>query len=208
MKINTTSLRNLSKEKYLAYIHALPNFREEKIQTYAMLILTLFAISFFGIFAVSPTLSTIGELRKKLEDSSFVNDQLQTKIANMTKLQQEFNSLSPELPILYAAIPQAPDAGKLSGQIRSLATQHKVTLDELQIQSAEIATPGKPRSILQPMKLHIGVQGTLEDIRSFYDSLVDFDRVVTLTTLTVVVPSRANASNYRLTVEGQAYFKP
>lgn len=208
MKVNTNFLRTLSKEKYLAYIHALPNFHEEKVQTYLTLILTLVAISFFGLFAISPTLSTIFQLRKSLEDSKYLNSQLETKISNMTTLQGEYSSLSSDLPVLYAAIPQTPDVGKVSGQIRALAQDKNITLDELQIQSTEIASPGKARSVLQPIKLHIGVRGTLENIRSFYSALIAFDRLLTISSLTVVIPSKADASIYRLTVEGQIYFKP
>lgn len=208
MKVSANFLKGLSKEKYLSYIRSLPNIHEEKVQTYATVILTFLAISFFGIFAISPTLSTIAVLRKTVEDSKFLDFQLQSKITNMTKLQSSFSSISPQLPVLYSAIPQSPQVGKLSGQIRTLAQDSGVTLDQLQVQSTEIASSGKPKSVLKPIMINIGVKGDFESFKKFYDSLTDFDRLLTVSSMSVVVPTELDTSKYRLTILVETYYRP
>lgn len=208
MKISTNFLKSLSKEKYLAYIRSLPNFHEEKIQSYTTVILTFLAICFFGIFAISPTLGTIAELRKTLEDSKFLDLQLQTKITSMTQLQSSYSNLSAQLPILYQAIPQSPQVGKLGGQIRTLAQDAHVTLDELQVQSVEIADAGKPKSLLKPIALNIGAKGDFQSFQTFYKSLINFDRILTISSLSVVVPTELGTSKYRLTIQADAYYRP
>ncbi|HVZ59110.1 MAG TPA: type 4a pilus biogenesis protein PilO [Patescibacteria group bacterium] len=209
MKANLTFLHNLPKEKYLTYLRALPNFHEEKIQSYAAVILTLLAISFFGIFAISPTINTIVGLRKTLADSTFVVTELDTKISNLTRLQNSYNNtLSPQLPYLYNAVPQTSEVGKLSGQIRTLATNSSVILDQLQIQSTQIASSAQAQNTLEPISLNIGVRGNIQSFTKFYNSLVDFDRIVTISSLSLSVPTELDTLNYRLSIQAQAYYRP
>lgn len=208
MKINVEFLHNLSKERYLSYIRAVADIHQEKVQTYATLILTLVACIFFGTFAIGPTLSTIAQLQKNLEESKFLEFQLQTKIANMTKLQDAYPTISPQLPLLYAAIPKSPEAVKLSGQLRALAVKESVLLSQLQVQDLELAAEEKRGSALQSIAVTIAVQGNLRDLKSFYDSLIAFDRLFTISSMTMLRPSESNSSVYRLIIQGKAYFRP
>lgn len=208
MKLNSQFLRNLSTKRYLAFIRSFPNFREEKVQTYATLILTLLAFSFFALFAIGPTLSTISELRKTLADNTFLDAQLQTKITSMTQLQQTYTVISPQLPVLMAAIPAAPDTTKLSGQIRALAKENSVTITQLQSQGIEIASSTKAKSVLQPIPLTFSVQGDLPNLESFYNSLLSFDRILTITSMTMLFSSEGGTPELRLIIQANAYFRP
>jgi hypothetical protein len=51
------------------YFEKLPDFKEKKIQAFITIALTLIALSFFAIFAINPTLSTIANLQKQSEDT-------------------------------------------------------------------------------------------------------------------------------------------
>ena len=82
MKLPRHYFTDLSAAKYREYLKLLPNIQNEKTKAITMLIFTFVAMSFLGIFAINPTLSTIVELNKQLEESKFVHEQLQTKINN------------------------------------------------------------------------------------------------------------------------------
>lgn len=69
MKINKDLLKNTK----IKYLQLLPNLKGEKTQKFTTLILTFFALSFFGLLAINPTISTISELNKELEDNKFVD---------------------------------------------------------------------------------------------------------------------------------------
>ncbi len=208
MKINTSVLHNLSKEKYLAYIHSLPSFKEEKMQSYATLILTLFAISLFGMFAIAPTLTTIVSLRKTLADNVFLNEQLQTKISAMSKLQQAYSQLSPQLPLLYAAVPKTPESSKLTGKIRAVAVKSGVTLIQLRINSINVATAKKVPSALTPIQLTIAVKGQPSDLKTFADSLSSIDRLITITALNYSTLKTQTGITNQLTLQANAYYRP
>jgi len=208
MKIDTTVLHSFSKEKYLAYIRSLSAAHHKEIRTYATLILTLVAVSFFGIFAIAPTLSTIFQLRKSLADSKYIDSQLQTKITNLSKLQESYTLVSRDLPMIYAAITQAPKTTQLTGQMRQLATDANITLSDINIQSVYIAKSGRESGVLQPFLINITARGTVEDLQKFADMLVNFDRIVTINFLTITTPQEKKATYHQLSLQITAYYRP
>ena len=66
----------LKKIKNNKYFELLPDLKKEKTKKYSSIIFSLISLSFFGIFAINPTLSTIAKLRKELSDTKFVDEQL------------------------------------------------------------------------------------------------------------------------------------
>ncbi|CAN5129221.1 hypothetical protein BH09PAT1_BH09PAT1_7950 [soil metagenome] len=207
MKVNAAFLQSLSKEKYLAYIHALPNFKEEKIQSYATLILTLLAICIFGIFAIAPTLSTIFQLRKTLADNTFLSQQLQTKISNMSSLQQEYANLSAQLPIIYAAVPQTPEAGNIAGKIRALASKSNLDLQQLRVTSIEVASNKKIPSALTPIFISLSLQGNPSDFDLFTKDLITLDRVITIDSINFSKFKTQQGFTNQLTLQAHAYYR-
>lgn len=208
MKIDTTILHNFSKDKYLAYIRSLSSARREKIHTYGSLILTLTAILFFGIFAITPTLSTIFELRKSLEDSKYLDTQLQIKINHLTKLQDSYPTVSKDLPIIYAGIPQTPATTKLTGQIRQLATDSHVTLRSINTQSVYIAKAQETKKTLTPFIINITARGSNEDLLKFAALLTGFERILRVNFITVTAPLEKNVTYHQLAIQLTAYFRP
>lgn len=208
MKIDTTILHNFSKEKYLAYIRSLSSARREKIHTYGSLILTLIAILFFGIFAITPTLSTIFELRKGLEDSKYIDSQLQIKINHLTTLQDSYGTVSKELPVIYSAIPQTPETTKLTGQIRQLASDTNITLRNINTQSVYIAKAQETQTTLTPFVINITARGSAEDLLKFAALLTNFDRLLRVNFITVTIPLEKNATYHQLAIQLTAYYRP
>ncbi len=86
--ISTIIIKKLKKDQYAKYLELLPDFKSEKAQKYTTIILSLSASIILGIFAVSPTISTIANLQRQLEDDKFVEQKLQEKIK--TSLSRDF----------------------------------------------------------------------------------------------------------------------
>ncbi len=208
MKINTSILHNFPKEKYLAYIKSLPSFRQEKVQSYATVILTLMAICLFGFFAIAPTLGTISQLKKTLADDKFLADSLQTKITNMSQLEDQYISLSPQLKILDAAIPKAASTSALSGKIRTLAANSRLIVLQLNISDVEIATAKKTASVLTPIGIAATFQGNQEDFETFTKKLVGIDRIITLDGVGTSRQKTQEGIIYQLNIRATAYYRP
>ena len=117
MKLPKSYFENLSATKYREYLKLLPNMQQETARSFVTLILTFAALTFFGIFAINPTLTTIADLKKQLADDTDVDLQLKTKINNLSSLQQQYNQLGSNLTNILSAVPQNADAPFLSAQI-------------------------------------------------------------------------------------------
>lgn len=181
----------------------LPNFQDEKTQRFTTLALTLIALSVFGVFAIGPTLSTIASLQKQLVDSQFVDRKLQEKITNLSLLQQQYQALTNDLPLILGAIPQTPTVTLLFAQLQSLASVNDVTLTRVQVSQVDLsqtaATPDQPSFIFS-----LEATGGKNALLEFLISLTNFERIITIDTYAFANDSDGNE---RLSLNGKAYFK-
>src|SRR5258708_38461213 len=98
-------LQSLSLPKNFNLFVTFPRLKEEKTRSYATFVMTLIAICIFGFFAINPTVGTIIELNKQLNDSKYVDQQFVEKIANMATLQTAYSGLQNDVPFVLNAIP-------------------------------------------------------------------------------------------------------
>lgn len=202
MLLGKNVFSNLAKSKYW---EMLPNLKEEKTKNFTTLILTLVALSFFGFFAISPTLSTIAQLRRQIADNEFVNKKLEEKIQNLSRLQKEYDLLEKDLPIVFAGIPQAPSAPLLVGQIQSLALESSLAITRLQVFQVELSQKidkNEPSSF----NFSLEVQGTTLGLTNFLNSLLRFERIITLENISLA-KSSDKEEVLKLDLKGRAYFK-
>lgn len=213
MTIKKSLFKDFKNNKYLEkYLEKLPNFKEKKTQKFTTLILTLIAFSFFGFFAINPTLSTIAQLKKELADNQFVNESLEKKIQNLSLLQQKYALLKEDLTRLISAIPQSPTAPLFAAQLQSIAQSSNVTLTRLQafdVELAKISTTTSSQNKQDDYSyfaFSLGVEGPYENLSDFISSFVNFDRIITIESLSLSkVPNKTKILS--LSIRGKAYFK-
>lgn len=209
MRINRKTIKDFSRSKYL---ELLPRFKEKKTQKFTTLILTLAAFSFFGFFAISPTISTITQLQKELEDNRYVNSKLEEKIKNLTLLQQKHSILKADLEnTLMAAIPVGPKVSYFTGQIQAISQNTNVVLSGLQINEVELTKTLFPGVLLDDdpnnysyFAFFIGASGSYNNIINFLSVLSSFDRIITFDNVSV---SKGGNDTFRVSVRGKTYFK-
>ncbi|MFH1186872.1 MAG: type 4a pilus biogenesis protein PilO [Candidatus Levyibacteriota bacterium] len=201
--INKNLFRDIKKNKYF---ELLPDFKAEKTKKITMLALTLVALSFFGLFAIMPTLSTIAKLQKELEDNKFVDQQLQTKINNLSLLQQKYSSLQKDLPSIYSSVPKTPEAPLLAAEIQGLAKENNLNITSLQIFEAEVEK--KPNDEKQYSNFLFGVStdGSYSNISNFIITIIDMQRVVNVEIISIGKKS-GDSTDLQMHLKGVAFFK-
>ena len=204
MKLPKSYFENLSATKYREYLKLLPNMQEEKTRSFVTLILTFGALSFFGIFAINPTLTTIANLEKQLSDDTQTDQQLKTKINNLSSLEQQYNLLGNDLTNILNAVPKSADVPLLSAQVAALGQKHNLsitsyTVDEVQL----IAIPSMP--LTQSFVFTIQATGNYNDMLAFSDELDRLNRIVTVESMEIGRDTQTN--NLDLTLRGRQYFK-
>jgi Tfp pilus assembly protein PilO len=198
---------NLSPIQYREYLKLLPKLKDEKTIAYTWLTFTLAALSFFGIFAINPTLSTITELNKKLADMQFVYQKYITKAQNLSTLQDAYRSLSLDLPVVVDAMPQKPEIPKLVAQMNALLSRSNLQATSLNTMGVEI-TPERQLSNNDASSFAFTLQasGTYDDILSFVQSVTHADRLITIETISISKDAKKNV--LFLDLRGRGYFKP
>jgi Tfp pilus assembly protein PilO len=169
-----------------------------------MLVLTFMALIFFGIFAINPTLSTIIDLKKQLKDSQYVADQLQQKITNLSNLQQKYNTLSPQLPVVLDAIPQSPSVFLFSGQIQTLAKQSGLSLTSFQVFEVKLAGD-KPLGQKPSFGFSLEASGDYDKLLAFASSLSHMRRIASIESIGMEKDTKTN--DLTLSIQGRSYFK-
>lgn len=186
----------------------LPYLTPEKSQKFFGLVLTLCALSFFGFFAIKPTISTILKLRKELSDNQFVLKQLETKIKNITGLRKQYFNLQNDLPIVNNAITIQPDAPILFAQIQSIAKTTNIAIKKLQNFEVEIIKDGKSTSKnYYSYNFTVAGSGSFENISKFIQTLTDMERVVNIDTFSINDITDQNRQSLEFDIQGTAFFK-
>lgn len=215
MKLPKNYFSNLSTSKYREYLKLLPSMQQENTRIIVTLIFTFFAISFFGIFAINPTLSTIVNLRRQLSDSELVYESLKTKISNLSSLQQQYSQLSPDLPIVFEAVPQEVKAPTLLSQIIGLAKEKQVAIVSYENSDVQLfgsinpiadatqnqLVPGEEDSYTFSLK----AVGTYENLMVFTKSLTQISRIIRIESLTISKDEKQNS--LALDIDGRTYFR-
>lgn len=192
----------ISKKRYLSYLKLFPQL-QDKGKEYTTLLLTLGALSLFGIFAIKPTITTIVELKKQLADSTFAEGKLQQKILALGQLQAQYSELSSDLPAIFTAVPKNPEVPLLIGKIQSLTQKNNLSLSQLQVDDVEV-TKLTPATQTASYALSLSVAGSISDLQAFLTDITRMDRIVTLDTLSYTTDAKEGAS---MTIKLKAFYK-
>ncbi|MEX2013141.1 MAG: type 4a pilus biogenesis protein PilO [Candidatus Levyibacteriota bacterium] len=200
---NARILKNLRQSKYLELFPAL---KQEKTQKFTSVILTFLALSFFGIFAINPTISTILRLRRELSDTRFTEAQLTQKINNLSSLGRQYQQLEDDIPYVLSAIPQDPQISLLVAQLQSAAQDTGVILDEVQTLEVEVITPKTSNKRHSSFIFSLTAEGRYNDILKLIDSVSTMQRVVSLDIIALNRKTDQSGA-IQLSLKGTAYFK-
>lgn len=191
--------------KNLNYAQFLPNFKEERTQKFTTIVLTVLALSFFGIFAINPTISTIAQLRKELDDNTIVDNKLQEKINNLSILQKKYVSLENDLPLILSAVPKNSDVPLLAAQVQAVAKNSNVSINNFQSFEVDVVTNPSPKSY-SSFAFALSVDGAYNDLYKFLSSLSNMQRVLSIDLISLTKKTASNG--IELSIRGKAFFSP
>lgn len=189
---------------YEKYFVPLNELEKQKIVGYFYIALTLFAVSFFGYFAISPTLNTVTNLNRQYEDNQLIYDALTLKLKNLRNLDNQFVNLQNILPQIDSAIPKNTQIPKLTRQLENLAVRENVEIIDLSFNTVDLY----PYSDIIPIfsfLFTINVTGTRNEVESFMRTILRFDRIIGIERIET---GRNQESKYTLSLTGRAFFAP
>ncbi len=173
--------------RYFVRVKGLYDKRE--VVVYTGLILTLITISFFALFAIKPTITTIAGLFKTIEQKKEIDKKLQIKINTLRQAQTNYSLISDKIALVDQTLPLEPSLTDLIYQIEILAQTHNVELRSLGFESSyllgEEKKKGRKVGDYPSINFTLASGGDFENVNGFLDSLENLRRVTGIETVTV-----------------------
>ncbi|MBL7159796.1 type 4a pilus biogenesis protein PilO [Candidatus Microgenomates bacterium] len=143
-----------------------------------MFILSFLTMSFFGIFAIKPTLQTITQLRREITDSQLVNDALEQKIITQSQLKEEFKKIEKDLPLISKALPSEPSFSFFLQDLEDLAQETETTVSGVKINSVDLTKKETKSSI--SVSSSFALSGDYSACKNFLERLLNNSRLYTV----------------------------
>ncbi|MEK7622888.1 MAG: type 4a pilus biogenesis protein PilO [Patescibacteria group bacterium] len=179
------------------YYRRLKEFsRQPEAKISGLISLTIFTVTFFGIFAIMPTFKTIAQLNKEIQDATTINNQLAKKVFVLESAQELYSQQIDNLPLIDKILPAQISFERLTWQLSWLIKEKGLELvnanyDEFLIVGAsETKEPGP-----QSMPMEITVKGSFSQIKELTAALQKFDRLITLQQATITSKKNKNDDN-------------
>ncbi len=188
-------------EKSNAFLNAGSN--KQQTTAYIYVIFSLVALSFFGLFAIGPTITTISQLNKQYEEDTKALKQLQDKNAALKSLSAQYIDIQPELALIDNSIPQSPKVAELTRQLEYLSNKNNLTVQKLDTGLMELYPARQPNSPLFSFTFSVGVSGNEEDVNLFLGDLINMGRIVGIERLTT---GKQGESIFSANITGRAFF--
>jgi Tfp pilus assembly protein PilO len=147
------------------------------------LFLTAGLILFLGISAIRPTLLTMSDLLKEIDDKKSLSEKLNQKVATLATAQTEYLAQESRLYLLDQAIPPNPQVIDALKIIEKVASEQRVAIGSISINKvpddldpgamieAEIATTSAQTNSVALVPISITINGDYVSIRKFVETL-------------------------------------
>jgi Tfp pilus assembly protein PilO len=199
----------VNKEDYAKYLAFMPDLNQEKAKKFTTIVLTLAMSIILGLFAINPTLSTVANLRKQIDDDTFVEQKLVEKITNLSVLQQNYTGIKNDLPVVYDAVPISAQIPPLVAEIQTIAKNSNVKLDNFQTFTVDLSNTVPTNKKYSSFDFGFSSEGTYPDIINFMNQLSNFQRIITIDNISISTINNKDESNgtLQLNFKGTVLFK-
>ncbi len=175
----------------------------QKVTAYLYIIFSFIALSFFGLFAIGPTITTIADLNKQYDEKKAALKQLEDKNAALKSLSAQYVDIQQDLTIIDNAIPESPKIGELTRQIEQLTIQNGLVMQKLDTGLMELYPAKNINSPIFAYTFSVGVTGTEQDINRFIADVINMERIIGIDKLTT---GKKLDNVYSASITGKAFF--
>ncbi len=213
-------------------------FKSTEVQAYTMVALSLFTISFFGAFAIRPTLKTISLLKRQITDRIEVNQKLEEKINALILAQEEYQRIDKDLSSIYSLLPEKTEFPVFLRKLEAMTLGNGATISSIQFDPivlyAQSQTPPsattKPNATIPgqnspkvvpllplpntdigttPIFFSLTLQGPYQNLINLLDQLTRLDRLTTISKVDLTGDSTSKgAATLNISIQSQAYYFP
>jgi Tfp pilus assembly protein PilO len=185
------------------------------VQVSLTLVLSLFVMAIFIVFALRPTVVTIVTLKKTIVESEKTLQQLSSNMTNLQKASVQFELLKPVLPMLNLTIPNnGAGYSPLTTAIEILARQTGTQLESESLGPTLLFSriispfiPSKGQSVVE-LPFTARVIGSYPNVSAFLTKLLSMERIILIDSVTITRETGAKevSASVALNISGSAYY--
>jgi len=190
-------------------------YRLPAVQVSMTLVLSLFVMAIFIVFALRPTITSIVTLRKTITESKKTLGQLETKVKSLQLAANQLETIKSSLPALNTSIPNiGAQYTPLTRDIENLAINTGAQIESETLGPtllfSRILTPFAPNKkqsvVLLPFSLR--VVGDYPEVNAFLSQLLSMERIISLDSITITreASSKTTTAGVALNISGNAYY--
>ena len=144
------------------------------------LFLSLTAIIFFAIFAIQPTLKTMTELVKEIEDKRALSEKMDQKIASLSTAQSQYQLYNDQFFLLEEAIPRSASLVESLKIIEKLASENNLIIESINLSDVpdDLEVAGSDNAQRTILTFNVDVAGGYLDMSSFVEALMNSRRML------------------------------
>jgi len=141
---------------------------------------SILAVIFFAIFAVKPTLQTMSELIKEIEDKRNLDEQLEQKIASLNTAQAQYQQFSSQFYLLNEAIPKTANLIEGLKIVEKIASDNGLVIKGISISAVpeEIIQSNESNAQRELLTFNVDLSGDYLKIRQFIEDLMNNRRMM------------------------------
>ena len=161
----------------------LQSFYEKPIAQVSMqLIATITLVVFFAIFAIRPTILTMTQLTKDIEEKKAANQILAQKIAALSTLSGVYATIQPDMPNLQMALPESSDFDGALRRVEKLASERQIIISQFHIDQVPKDISQAPASSADNNAFMFSflAKGTYIQLKQFFNDIEHADRFMRL----------------------------
>ena len=156
-------------------------YSRKEIKAYADFSFAMLTAAFFIVFAVRPTLVTIGKLKADIRSQEDVDKRLEEKITHLRQAFGNYDRVKGRLTVLDEAGPEVPWVARFVGQLEGAAFQNGVVIRMLSLEGADVK--GGDDKKIKPeggdrVRFNLSTEGEFEGLQSFLGKIEKMKRIV------------------------------
>lgn len=181
---------NRNYTKYRNYfINSLAHYRDrDDVKAYLELILTSFSIVILSLFALKPTLTTIGTLTKEIESKENTVTTLDSKISKLQTAQKLLKDQRSSIDNLNQAIPDFLSIDSLVRQLEGVTEDSGVYVNIISMSGGQIYSRTQPVSSgVSEVGFDLNLVGEYQQVVDFLRRIEDVRRPIAIESLKIEI---------------------
>ena len=163
------------------------------------MLLTSAAIFMFSVFAIRPTLITIGSLTTEISEKQNTINTMDTKIANLIAAQDIYTQNSQTIALLNTAVPTDPSIDTYIKQIEVIATTHGVSVFDMNTGKIPLdATTTGTGDAEQKISFSVTFNGEYSNLLATLKDIENLRRPILMTTSALSIDESSTTAGTQL----------